>query len=194
MSLCGIGMIRLILAIAVVMAHSSSFLGYYPIDGMTSVQIFYIISGFYMFMILTEKYTSLRKFYKARALKIYPAYLAILILTIPIWISTNAFSSFDSLSIKALVTLVLTNIILIGQDVVMFLGISPETGNLFFTENFREVATPAYRCLLVPQAWTLGLELTFYLLVPFLVKRPTKFLIILVSISIIFRIIFAHNI
>ena len=71
-NLYGMGIIRILLAISVVIAHSSLFLGYNIANGLVAVQIFYMFSGFYMFMILSEHYTSVRKFYKSRALRALP--------------------------------------------------------------------------------------------------------------------------
>ena len=45
-------------------------------------------------------------------------------------------------------------------------------GHLTLSSNFRVSDVPVYEALLVPQSWTLGLELTFYLLAPLIVVRP----------------------
>jgi peptidoglycan/LPS O-acetylase OafA/YrhL len=46
------GILRLILAIAVVIAHSSYFFSFKFTGGIVAVETFFIISGFYMTMIL----------------------------------------------------------------------------------------------------------------------------------------------
>src|SRR5690348_4065548 len=54
------------------------------VDGGVAVLIFFIISGFYMSMVLNEKYLRLengtRRFFVNRLLRIFPAYLAAMIL------------------------------------------------------------------------------------------------------------------
>ena len=50
------GLIRALLAISVILAHSESFLGLSLVGGKVAVQAFFIISGFYMALILNEKY------------------------------------------------------------------------------------------------------------------------------------------
>lgn len=50
------GILRLLLAISVIIAHTESVFGVRLVGGVIAVQAFYIISGFYMAMILTEKY------------------------------------------------------------------------------------------------------------------------------------------
>ncbi|MDH6355820.1 peptidoglycan/LPS O-acetylase OafA/YrhL [Dysgonomonas sp. PH5-45] len=73
------------------------------------------------------------------------------------------------------------------QDIVMFLGLDATTGNFFFTTNFRDVSQPLYQFLLVPQAWTIGIELMFYLIVPFIAKRKTKYIVTLICLSLLLR-------
>lgn len=85
--------------------------------------------------------------------------------------------------------LIFINLAMIGQDIVVFYGISHE-GSLFFTTNFYQVSLPAYKFLFVPQAWTLGVELTFYLIAPFLVKFKTRYLVMLLGLSLALRIFF----
>lgn len=172
----GMGLIRLLLAISVIQAHTSSFLGYSIANGLVAVQVFYIFSGFYMFMILTEKYTSIKSFYKSRFLRIFPTYL---IITIPLLIASLSFGktyseNFSILNIYSQIFIIFTNIFIFFQDIVMFLAVNTDDGTLFFTKSFLKESFPLYKLLITPQAWTLGVELTFYILVPFIVKFKTK--------------------
>ena len=50
------GLLRVILAMSVVLTHVGGISGYYMAGSTPSVQMFYIISGFYMATVLTEKY------------------------------------------------------------------------------------------------------------------------------------------
>ena len=70
----------------------------------------------------------------------------------------------------------------------MFLAVDPQNGSLYFTTKFSQEPIPLYKLLIIPQAWTLGVELTFYILAPFLVKRKTATLFIILILSIIIRI------
>ncbi len=58
------GILRILLAISVVLAHSSSIFGFSLVGGQIAVQAFYIISGFYMALILNEKYIGANNSYK----------------------------------------------------------------------------------------------------------------------------------
>ena len=82
------GLLRLLLAISVITTHCGPCLGFSPLGGVEAVQTFFMISGFYMAMILTEKYRgpgSYRSFLINRFLRIYPLYWIALILTLIAW-------------------------------------------------------------------------------------------------------------
>ena len=68
----------------------------------------------------------------------------------------------------------------------MFLGLDTK-GSLFFTTNFWETNPPLWQGLFVQQAWTLGVELTFYIIAPFIVRKSTLFIFILIAMSLLLR-------
>ena len=80
------GLIRLLLALSIVAAHSGAIFGSRFVGGQIAVQSFYIISGFYMSLILNEKYigknNSFRLFITNRFFKLFPVYWAVLLGTI----------------------------------------------------------------------------------------------------------------
>ena len=79
------GALRLILALAVVLTHSGSLWGYQITGGSVAVQCFFIISGFYMALILNEKYVApgdLRIFYVNRLARIFSLYWLFLALAL----------------------------------------------------------------------------------------------------------------
>ena len=75
------GTYRLILALCVVVGHASP-LGIPTLDSGLAVKTFFMISGFYMALILSEKYPRTpegrRLFYTNRLLRIYPMYFVTL--------------------------------------------------------------------------------------------------------------------
>ena len=79
------GLIRFLLAMSVVAAHSAPILGSTLVGGKIAVQSFFLISGFYISLILNEKYPAGLQgnllFYGNRFLRIYPIYWAVLLLT-----------------------------------------------------------------------------------------------------------------
>lgn len=147
------------------------------VGGEIAVQAFYMISGYLMSFILVEKksYPSLAAFYANRALRLFPIYYVVLLLALSINVVGTAyteppfFETVGAIDIPAMIVLLLSNIFIIGQDVVMFLAYDD---GLHFTRNFRESDPLLFRGLLIPQAWTLSLELAFYLIAPFVLPRP----------------------
>ncbi len=195
------GILRVLLATAVVLQHVGSLHGWTMTGTVVSVQTFYIVSGFYMALILSEKYVgrgSYSLFITNRFLKIFPIYWGILLLTLGVsaafyatrqtaWFAQPLLDSLDSLSTGARGFLIVANIIVFGQDAVMFLAAGP-SGELTFTSNFRETSPQLFNMLLVPQAWTLALELMFYLIAPLLVRQNTGKLIALAALSLMLRV------
>jgi peptidoglycan/LPS O-acetylase OafA/YrhL len=78
------GSIRFILAVSVLIAHSSPIFSITILPGYLAVQSFYIISGFYMGLVFTEKYQKTERpvwnFYSNRLLRIMPLYWLIVLL------------------------------------------------------------------------------------------------------------------
>lgn len=188
------GMIRLLLAISVVIAHSTPIFGQRIWGGEIAVELFFIISGFYMSLILNEKYNTSDKtvvFYKNRFLKLFPIYWTILALTILLFIASylilnkgvvleHIFNNIDNLGFFSIYVF-LSNIFLLGEDLLMFLGFNGDT--IIFTKSFSDTEIPFHKFIIVPQSWTLSLEIMFYLIAPFIARKSIKLLLVLFSIS-----------
>ena len=198
------GILRLILAISVVIAHSSPILGVSIVGGQIAVQAFYIISGFYMSLILNEKYVgqngSYKLFLSNRFLRLFPIYWIVCLLVLAgslmvmIQSDFHAFgklneylSYYHQMGLWSFIFLIFTNLFLLGQDLVMFLGLNTDTGALFWTENFRNTSPALCNFLLVPQAWTIGVEIAFYLVAPFIVRRKINWVLLLILASLVLR-------
>ena len=179
------GYVRFFLAISVVFSHGFVT---YMVGGRLAVQLFFMISGFLMSYVLNEsnKYELKHVFYRSRFLRIFPIYFVVASATLVYFLIHDSVSSiafFDVYSnsgVVATLMLVLANLLIFLQDVVMFFRTSPD--GLTCVSNFREFDQQLWRGLLVPQAWTLSLELIFYLIFPFIFnKRKTIVVIFLVS-------------
>ena len=76
------GILRFLLATSVIIGHSSPIYGLSLLDAGLAVRVFFIISGFYMTLILNSKYHVQRGgywlFVSNRFLRIYPSYLVVL--------------------------------------------------------------------------------------------------------------------
>ncbi|MBS1634317.1 MAG: acyltransferase [Bacteroidetes bacterium] len=199
------GILRTILALAVVIFHSHELSGIGMTKGRVSVQAFYIISGFYMALILNEKYTgkgSYKLFITNRLLRIYPVYWVVLVAAL--LVSLVGYYGFGSpyylsryisysgcLHPFSIACFVMENIIIVGQDILFFLGIGSDC-HLFFTKFPLSESQTAFNYMLVPQAWSVSLELMFYAIAPFLVRRHWTWQILLVMASLGLRFWMMH--
>ena len=194
------GILRILLALAVIVAHCGLIWKFQPVGGPIAVETFFILSGFYMSLILNEKYktASYRLFITNRFLRLYPLYWSVLIATGLFCITVFLISGRQSFPIvdqyllvrrhnASFLFLASTNALIFGQDVVMFTGINPETGHLFFTPNFWLTSPPLFTFLFIPQAWSLGIELVFYLIAPLLLRKKAKWIILLIVLSLALR-------
>ncbi len=193
------GVIRILLAIAVVLAHSEPIFGYSYMSGKVAVQVFYIISGFYMSLILNEKYNSYKLFISNRFLRLFPMYWLVLVLTIIVSIGgiflTNGleygrldgFKNFhENLSVFGWIIVLFSNVFLIFQDIIMFINTNTD-GSLTTILYNNPNTISLHKFLIVPQAWTIGVELAFYLIAPFIVRKNIYLLIFLLSTSLFIK-------
>jgi peptidoglycan/LPS O-acetylase OafA/YrhL len=197
------GFLRLYLAICVVFVHAGTSTWWTVHDGTQAVQIFFMISGFYMQMI-AGKYPTAYSFWLSRAVRIYAPYFAALVMSIlcagVLWsfektlgpCSAFANQPLSHNSAAGIIAATLTNFSVVGQDLTLFLTANANHG-FELTANVHEIPFPLYRYLLIPQAWTIALELYFYALVPVLALRSTRFLWCLLASSTILR-LFAYSV
>jgi peptidoglycan/LPS O-acetylase OafA/YrhL len=176
------GTLRLLLALSVAYGHLTKLPSFPSSD--VAVQGFFVISGFYMALVLNEKYGpgSYWLFISNRLLRLWPAYAVVLMLSLAVannWRPIFALNWFD------IAFFIGSQILIVGQDLYLFLFVS--NGTLAFTAHYTEVSAPLYTMAPIPQAWTLGLEIYFYLLAPFLVRRGPLFIAAMVAASLALR-------
>jgi len=170
------GTVRTLLAISVVLVHTP--VGAVMADGQLAVQVFFCISGFLMTYILQNvpAYSSSKRFYQNRALRLYPTYWACALLTVAFLaveemvFHHSRLSGFWKLPLAGQLLLAISNLALFGQDLVMFIGLNDNHQMIFLTD-FTRSDSQLWTFLLVPPAWTLGVELCFYAIAPIVVRR-----------------------
>lgn len=142
------GILRFTLAILVLLSHNGvSVRGLNP--GVMSVVIFYVISGYVMAALIDGHYKGQGRtwyFYGDRLLRIYPQYVFYAVLTW-IWFVTVGHPT-HFLILTPSVMDVLYNVLIVPLNYFMYNG--------------------SDRFTLVPPAWSLGAEVLFYALAPFL--------------------------
>jgi len=193
------GILRFLFATSVFLVHSSPH--NLLIGGQLAVQSFYLFSGFLISFILLENksYGNIKNFYVNRVLRIYPIYIIILFLTIFSYLFSFYFFEnekndllqlFENNSFKINLTLLITNIFIFFQDYLFFLSV--ENNNFFITQNFLTSEVILSKGLIIPQSWTLSLELFFYLLAPFVLNK-IRVIFLIIFFSIFLRIYLASN-
>lgn len=197
------GILRLILALSVVFWHMRE-RPFFLFHGGMAVEAFFVISGFYMALVINEKYSKLPStstwswvptFYLSRVLRLAPAYLLVCLVE-AIWYlkngTPNVFAPND-LTLQARVALVFLNVFIIGQDTWQTLWQHAATGIPngivqpvvdFFGKS---AAEPMY--IFIGQAWSLGVELMFYLIAPFILLSRRRVLVLL-AITLLIRFYF----
>jgi peptidoglycan/LPS O-acetylase OafA/YrhL len=186
-----VGTVRVLLALCVAIGHSpgNRLLGLELMNGIAAVQAFYIISGFLMTFILNEdtSYRSVRSFYLSRYLRLWPTYAVVAVIGLGLQPSHPLRMDFTSLGALPLALVGFADLTLFSGDWLFYVERVGST--LRFTELFGTGPRPWMNdYLLVPQCWTLGVELTFYPLAPFVCRRPTKLALLLV-LGIVVRIV-----
>jgi peptidoglycan/LPS O-acetylase OafA/YrhL len=187
------GLLRTLLALSVVFDHAWPN-GAVLVGGQIAVQCFYIMSGFLISYILVERrsYASLRAFYINRYLRLYPIYFVVAILSLVAILATHrtGFEAvYEAAPIGAIILLIFANATLFGMDWVMFLGVRDH--RLVFVTNFADSDVPLFQGQIIHPAWTLGVELTFYLVAPFVLPR-LKLIWLLLCLSVVLRLYFVH--
>ncbi len=187
------GLLRAALAMAVVLGHTLS--GRHRlvmIDPAAAVELFFIISGFYMGLILSEKYVgpkSFKLFITNRLLRLFPAYLLVLVISVLLWLllgkraGTDGPAGLFRLGLKpsALILLAGVQLLIVAQEIFLFARVGPG-GSLIPTAHFQN-HPPIWQYAVVPPAWSLSLELYFYAIAPFLIRLRTRTLVIVACCS-----------
>lgn len=185
------GLIRLLLSISVVLVHSY---GFALVGGRLAVQLFYMVSGYLISYVLIEgrSYKTVRPFYINRFIRLYPMYICVAIITLIYYFSFESasssltfFNTYRSIDKSGGIALILANLVIFGQDWIMFTG--SVNGVFKFVSDFQSTDFIVWHGLIVPQAWTLGVELSFYLIAPF-VLRNRRYMFLLFFASCILRV------
>jgi peptidoglycan/LPS O-acetylase OafA/YrhL len=184
------GLLRLFLAISVLATHLNHGRGIFGLgflNGGLAVQCFFIISGFYMALVLNEKYNyrgSYWTFIQQRFLRLYPLYFVVGILILVVegaitYATSRPCGVYDvwgtgprHVTPLSVGYYVLVNLTIFGQDSLAFLSQDNVTGRLYLTPYTVPHATYCLWYIVNVPTWTLAIELTFYLVAPFLVRGP----------------------
>lgn len=144
------GTFRLFLALLVLLTHSGLNAGSFY-QGTMAVIGFYAISGYVISFLLEQRLQTVnaRTFYLERIVRVYPQFVLHLILAVLVIVAFHPDSRYAKAAISA-------------ETLLLNLSLFPLQAKAF--SAYIESA------LYVPTSWSLSLEASFYLIVPFLVR------------------------
>lgn len=194
------GFLRLWLAAVVVLGHCPVGLLGHPLHGALAVSAFYVISGFYIQLIISERYSGHSgwhwDFWASRLLRLFPAYWLALAATAayiaatghypihPVRFHADVFQDGDWIA-KAYY--ILANLFIVGQDLSRW--VTYDNGILVLTHARPDDWKRAFSSfMLVGQAWSIAVELSFYLIAPWLLMKRTPVVILVMVASIALRV------
>jgi peptidoglycan/LPS O-acetylase OafA/YrhL len=192
-----VGLIRVALALLVVVDHAGGGLfGGRVLNAREAVVLFYVISGFYMSLVLSTKYTGAgawKVFYANRYLRLWPTYFVVLIGTAlaygffvevagpdgPRSHLAGWMAQLSALGALERTAVLLANVSLFGLDVLPFFGMD-QAGEVFLALYPTDPASNMHLLILNGPAFTLSIELLFYVLAPLYVRSLRRSLVVLV--------------
>lgn len=162
------GFLRTFMAISVLVAHAAFPLPWFGGFGaQAAVNAFYVVSGFYMALVLNEKYTrpiDNVTFWINRYIHLYPKFLVGLGLAIALnvlWFGDPTRGVFQSLSRAGAAYYIFSNVTMIGLDWTRF---------VCFPMNGASCVHPDLVNINVP-SWTISTEIAFYIAAPFMLRN-----------------------
>lgn len=175
------GILRFLLALSVIASHASGIGIPFPnekpypmwamslVDGRQAVALFFIISGYYMAMVLNTKYQNhTMRFYGNRFLRLWPTYIVVFILACLFTnVGSDILTTVKNCGIGVKSFIWLSNTFILGTD--SFWLMSLDNCNLHY--SIASAATSnGYRLLINPPAFSISMEMVFYLMAPFILK------------------------
>jgi peptidoglycan/LPS O-acetylase OafA/YrhL len=204
-----LGTFRFLLALSVALGHFGTVWGYYIMNGRMAVQCFYMISGFLISLVLSQKYDPTTAdgrllFYTNRALRIFVPYwsfclmilaahaLIYFALGIRFGVEAAFAQHWHEMTLATRIYLLFSNIFILTQEWSMWLVY--QNGAIMPVWNSDLHSPHLGTFQVIPQAWSVSLELMFYALAPFLLRRHWLILLgIIIATYVLRSVTFAHG-
>lgn len=186
------GLLRLLLALGVVRDHRAFFDAFFLVKGGVAVIFFYVISGFYMTLVIRENYSKLgqgwqKTFLWNRALRLFPAYWAVLLFSIvamALWSTPTIYTAQLGMTGVERALTILANTCIIGLDVLV-------SGASLHWHTGPGGIVPSWQVFPVFVGWTVAVELTFYVCAAFFIVMNRRVALFAIALGLYFRVWFA---
>lgn len=177
------GIFRLFLALAVLNVHYTFWNDQYFPFAFPAVCAFFIISGFYMSVVLHGKYGhNFPVFYLNRALRIYPICLAVLLLTVAgdffgLLVDVPGINQVNNPFMPSMAMPLADRVMAVFNSITMFPGV------LWHAVFGFPPVSSLITSLLGGQLYTVGIEICFYAVAPFLLLQKGWRLAVVMAIA-----------
>lgn len=191
------GLLRIFLAFGVLVEHANlyeTFHFFSIFKGGYEVPVFFMISGFYMAMVLNTKYEQSLygniSFYVARYLRIWPTYIVVLI----IFISLKPIGDISNISLLFQYFIYAVAFLIIGYELLQWFAYNSTKTNIFPTDSTQITDNNITLDMLIYMRpmWSVSIELLFYAIAPYFV-RSLKILIIFFFFFLIIHYLLIYN-
>jgi len=185
-----IGQIRFVLALGVLLIHlpmpEMDQIGFL---GSAYVEAFIFASGYFIAMVLTNSKAGSKRFLISRVVRLFPIYYLSLSFALLLrFFGSDYLSDLHEISHWAKFIAIFINLTLIGSDWANLTLVDSNGIHFVANSNASNIHShPLDRFLLVPPSWSLGMELTFYLISIFIVKLSLRSLGSILFLSLFYR-------
>lgn len=161
------GLLRILLALSVVMVHNGNL--FFRANPVLAVPAFFIISGFVIALVLNEKYVgNVKGFFIARYLRLWPSYIVVLAIILVFFFTIHPIPN----SPIANLHLFGVSFGLMFYDTLGWVGYNDTLNTMVLMDGTKNGAplSMVWRTPM-PHMWSVGAEMTFYLVAPLLARR-----------------------
>lgn len=171
------GLIRFYLAISVVISHNG--IRFPGIEGHLAVMAFFVISGFYMALVLNEKYqNNIWGFYSARFLRLWPSYIVLFCLVL---LLVNPMDPEIYKSTFTAVYVWFSALSMFFYQTLGWFGFDSSGALVFLSTNeMNDTIPPLINATHMQQMWSIGVEICFYIVAPLFARKPKVIITLLV--------------